>query len=91
MEIKVATTGLNFRDVMWSLRLLPEEALEDGYAGALENRMKLLGPGHVSGILPRGGTILGSSNRDQESQTKEQEQQVLHRPPLRDCRNVFRC
>src|SRR5262249_7389569 len=34
LEIEVATTGLNFRDVMWSLRLLPEEALEDGYAGA---------------------------------------------------------
>ncbi len=33
VEIEVATTGLNFRDVMWNLRLLPEEALEDGYAG----------------------------------------------------------
>lgn len=34
IEIEVAATGLNFRDVMWNLRLLPEEALEDGYAGA---------------------------------------------------------
>ena len=34
VEIEVATTGLNFRDVMWNLRLLPEEALEDGYTGA---------------------------------------------------------
>lgn len=34
VEIEVATTGLNFRDVMWNLRLLPEEALEDGFAGA---------------------------------------------------------
>jgi NADPH:quinone reductase-like Zn-dependent oxidoreductase/acyl carrier protein len=33
VEIEVVTTGLNFRDVMWNLRLLPEEALEDGYAG----------------------------------------------------------
>ena len=33
VEIDVAATGLNFRDVMWNLRLLPEEALEDGYAG----------------------------------------------------------
>lgn len=33
VEIAVATTGLNFRDVMWNLRLLPEEALEDGYSG----------------------------------------------------------
>ncbi|MCA0305704.1 MAG: acyltransferase domain-containing protein, partial [Proteobacteria bacterium] len=33
VEIAVAATGLNFRDVMWQLGLLPEEALEDGYAG----------------------------------------------------------
>lgn len=33
VEIEVAMTGLNFRDVMWNLRLLPEEALEDGFAG----------------------------------------------------------
>jgi phthiocerol/phenolphthiocerol synthesis type-I polyketide synthase C len=33
VEIAVAATGLNFRDVMWNLGLLPEEALEDGYAG----------------------------------------------------------
>ena len=33
VEIEVAYAGLNFRDVMWSLGLLPEEALEDGFAG----------------------------------------------------------
>ncbi len=32
--IEVAATGLNFRDVMWGMGLLPEEALEDGFAGA---------------------------------------------------------
>lgn len=31
--IDIAAAGLNFRDVMWSLGLLPEEALEDGFAG----------------------------------------------------------
>lgn len=31
--IKVAASGLNFRDVMWAQGLLPEEALEDGFAG----------------------------------------------------------
>jgi acyl transferase domain-containing protein/NADPH:quinone reductase-like Zn-dependent oxidoreductase/short-subunit dehydrogenase/SAM-dependent methyltransferase len=34
VEIGVEATGLNFRDVMWSLGLLPDEALEGGYAGA---------------------------------------------------------
>jgi len=33
VEIAVSATGLNYRDVMWSLGLLPEEALEDGFAG----------------------------------------------------------
>ena len=33
VEIEVAATGLNFRDVMWTLGFLPEEALEGGYAG----------------------------------------------------------
>ncbi|WP_372840552.1 SDR family NAD(P)-dependent oxidoreductase [Phaeovulum sp.] len=33
VEIAVAATGLNYRDVMWSMGLLPEEALESGFAG----------------------------------------------------------
>ncbi len=33
VEIAVAATGLNYRDVMWSMGLLPEEALERGFAG----------------------------------------------------------
>ncbi len=33
IEIAVAATGLNYRDVMWSMGLLPEEALEKGFAG----------------------------------------------------------
>ncbi|MES0882355.1 SDR family NAD(P)-dependent oxidoreductase [Roseibium sp. SCP14] len=33
VEISVEASGLNFRDVMWALGLLPEEALEDGFAG----------------------------------------------------------
>jgi NADPH:quinone reductase-like Zn-dependent oxidoreductase len=33
VEIEVEATGLNFRDVMWALSILPDEALEDGFAG----------------------------------------------------------
>jgi phthiocerol/phenolphthiocerol synthesis type-I polyketide synthase C len=32
-EIAVAATGLNFRDVMWGLSVLPDEMLEEGMAG----------------------------------------------------------
>ena len=33
VAVEVSATGLNFRDVMWALGLLPEEALEDGFSG----------------------------------------------------------
>ena len=32
--IDVHAAGLNFRDMMWAMGLLPEEALIDGFAGA---------------------------------------------------------
>jgi len=38
--------------------------IQDGYGGLLTDRMRPLTPDDVGGILPRGGTILGSSNRD---------------------------
>ena len=34
IEIAVEATGLNFRDLMWSMSLLPDDILEDGFAGA---------------------------------------------------------
>ncbi|MDB5591095.1 type I polyketide synthase [Enterovirga sp.] len=34
VQIAVEATGLNFRDVMWAMSLLPDDILEDGYAGA---------------------------------------------------------
>jgi NADPH:quinone reductase-like Zn-dependent oxidoreductase/acyl carrier protein len=33
VEVEVAATGLNFRDVMLALSILPDEMFEDGYAG----------------------------------------------------------
>ncbi len=33
IEIEVAATGLNYRDTMWAMGILPEEALENGFAG----------------------------------------------------------
>jgi NADPH:quinone reductase-like Zn-dependent oxidoreductase/NADP-dependent 3-hydroxy acid dehydrogenase YdfG/acyl carrier protein len=33
IAIEVRAAGLNFRDVMWALALLPEEALLDGFSG----------------------------------------------------------
>ncbi|NLG86737.1 MAG: 6-phosphofructokinase [Firmicutes bacterium] len=36
----------------------------DGYAGLIENRNVILTSNYISGLLHRGGTILGSNNRD---------------------------
>ena len=33
VEIEVRAAGLNFRDIMWAMGLLPEESLIDGFAG----------------------------------------------------------
>ena len=33
VEIEVVAAGLNFRDLMWSMSLLPEDMLEDGFSG----------------------------------------------------------
>lgn len=38
--------------------------IRNGFLGLLEGRFEALSGERVSGILPRGGTILGSSNRD---------------------------
>jgi len=37
---------------------------EDGFGGLIENRVRRLTEKDVIGILPRGGTILGTTNRD---------------------------
>jgi acyl transferase domain-containing protein/NADPH:quinone reductase-like Zn-dependent oxidoreductase/acyl carrier protein/NADP-dependent 3-hydroxy acid dehydrogenase YdfG len=49
VEIEVHAAGLNFRDVMYAMGLLPDEAVEDGFCGPT------LGM-EVSGIVTRVGT-----------------------------------
>jgi len=50
VAIEVKAAGLNFRDVMWGMGLLPDEALLDGFAGATLGMecggvVKAIGPG----------------------------------------------
>ncbi|MGE3710608.1 MAG: SDR family NAD(P)-dependent oxidoreductase [Hyphomicrobiaceae bacterium] len=50
VEIEVVATGLNFRDLMWAMDLLPEDMLENGFTGpalGLEcaGRVSRVGPG----------------------------------------------
>ena len=56
IEIEVAATGLNYRDVMWAMGLLPEEALEKGFAGPTigiecSGQVVAVGPGETSFVI----------------------------------------
>ncbi|TXI01863.1 MAG: acyltransferase domain-containing protein, partial [Rhizobium sp.] len=60
--VSVEATGLNFRDVMWAMGLLPEEALEDGFAGAtigMEFAGRILGVGDKVDDLKPGDKVMG--------------------------------
>ena len=60
--VAVEATGLNFRDVMWAMGLLPEEALEDGFAGAtigMEFAGRILAVGSAVEDLQPGDKVMG--------------------------------
>ncbi|MDL2400866.1 type I polyketide synthase [Rhizobium mayense] len=60
--VAVEATGLNFRDVMWAMGLLPEEALEDGFAGAtigMEFAGRVLQTGSAVSDLQPGDKVMG--------------------------------
>ena len=62
VEIEIEASGLNFRDLMWAMSLLPEEILEDGFAGAtlgLESAGRVVRVGNgVTGFKP-GDRVMG--------------------------------
>ncbi len=61
IEIKVTSSGLNFRDLMWSLGLLPDDILEDGYTGptlGLECAGEVLRIGSAVKDLKPGGRVV---------------------------------
>lgn len=49
----------------------------DGYSGLIQNRYMRLDMPHISGLLHRGGTVLGSNNRDNPFNFPVQEGQNL--------------
>jgi acyl transferase domain-containing protein/NADPH:quinone reductase-like Zn-dependent oxidoreductase/acyl carrier protein len=64
VEVEVLATGLNFRDVMWALSILPDEMLEDGFAGAtlgLEFSGRVVAVGAEIGHLRVGDDVVGLS------------------------------
>lgn len=60
--VRVAATGLNFRDVMWAMGMLPEEALEEGFAGAtigMELAGEVIAVGAAVSDLAPGDRVMG--------------------------------
>ncbi|MEM9045849.1 MAG: beta-ketoacyl synthase N-terminal-like domain-containing protein, partial [Pseudomonadota bacterium] len=65
VEVQVSATGLNFRDLMWAQRLLPPEALEQGYAGpglGMECSGLVVRAGQESGICVGERVLTCASN-----------------------------
>jgi len=56
--------------------------IRNGYLGLIENDVEMLTRGHVNGILPRGGTILGTSRfnptKDEQCIPRLQENWKMH-------------
>lgn len=62
VEIAVEATGVNFRDLMWSLMLLPDDMLEDGFTGptlGLECAGRVIQVGASVKSLKEGDRVLG--------------------------------
>lgn len=61
VEIEVEATGLNFRDLMWTMGLLPDDMLEDGFSGpalGLECAGRVVKTGSKVKQLQRGDRVV---------------------------------
>ncbi len=62
VEVQTCATGLNFRDVMYLMGLLPDEAVENGFAGAslgLEFSGRILRVGAAVSDFQPGDAVMG--------------------------------
>lgn len=62
--------------------------IEEGYLGLIENRIRKLEPDDVSGILSRGGTILGSNNKSNPAKFavgKNADGSIVYKDVTQDC------
>lgn len=84
IEVAVAATGLNFRDLMYSLGLLSDEAVEKGFAGPslgleFSGIVKSLGTG-VQGFTV-GDRVVGFGPYSFANRVVTQENALAHVPP----------
>jgi acyl transferase domain-containing protein/NADPH:quinone reductase-like Zn-dependent oxidoreductase/acyl carrier protein len=85
VEIEVEATGLNFRDLMWGMGLLPEEVFERGFAGAalgLECAGRVLRVGHKVRALAPGDPVIAFAKHGFATHTTVPAAMVFRRPEV---------
>ncbi len=83
VEVRVAATGLNFRDVMYLMGLLPDEAVENGFAGAslgLEFSGVVTRVGGRGGEFSVGDAVMGFGSACFASHVVTQTNALTHKP-----------
>ncbi|MGA7181517.1 MAG: SDR family NAD(P)-dependent oxidoreductase [Thiobacillaceae bacterium] len=83
VEVRVAAAGLNFRDVMYLMGLLPDEAVEDGFAGAslgLELAGIVTRVGGRAGEFSVGDAVMGFGSACFASHVVTQANALTHKP-----------
>ncbi|WP_175150285.1 type I polyketide synthase [Paraburkholderia ultramafica] len=83
VEIEPVATGLNFRDVMYAMGLLSDEAVENGFAGAtigmeLSGRIARVGR-DVQRFAP-GDAVLGFAPASFASHVRTKAEAIAHKP-----------
>ncbi|QQC67569.1 type I polyketide synthase [Paraburkholderia ginsengisoli] len=83
VEIEPVATGLNFRDVMYAMGLLSDEAVENGFAGAtigmeLSGRIARVGC-DVHRFVP-GDAVLGFAPASFASHVRTKAEAIAHKP-----------
>jgi len=83
IEVRVEATGLNFRDVMYLMGLLPDEAVENGFAGAslgLEFSGVVMRVGGGVSEFAAGDAVMGFGSACFASHVVTQASALIHKP-----------
>ena len=90
VEVEVRATGLNFRDLMFTLGLLSEEAIENGFAGptlGLEFAGVVLRVGSQESLLAPGDKVVGFGPSCFADRVITKASAITHLPPGISFRN----
>ncbi|MDN7484298.1 type I polyketide synthase [Burkholderia orbicola] len=83
VEIEPVATGLNFRDVMYAMGLLSDEAVETGFAGAtigMELSGRVVGVGRAVTAFAAGDAVLGFAPASFATRVRTRAQAIAQKP-----------